>query len=734
MAGIVQQFRLLFDKTTAAATERATQESLDRSTNPEHAKKNLGEVKGVMADLRAEAIHLGEALLAAFAFHKIIGFFESAIKAAGENEHSMHQLETAVRNAGSSFEEMGPQIQASLDVLYEHSRFTRVELRAAFGNLVQLTGSVDKAMGAMATTVEFATGRNLDLGTAATLVGRYLTGQENALTRYIGRTAEGVNVLERLRNTFRNAAENEMKSYEGRLLSITKAKNDLLVAIGELIIGDTALGGTVTNVADVIRGATRWVKAHHDEISHAIGKVAEFGAGLLNLAGRVLPYLGKAYQEAQVAIVAITAAWDASGEAFKLWGDTILERFGSLVNTLSIAADFLGIHAFDKIGQWGFNIAKSAKVGADAAKAQLQVIRDAAIRTAHDILNPPPTQIIAHRAAGPGVGAPLPTAAESEQAFRRAMEEHKAAAEMAAENLKMGIDIAANLKVLADEEEYFANIASDATKKAKDRNEALKEELKIRQEILDEQLREEAIREAIAGENNPAGRSQTEVMAGVRAHLGPMPNEGESEQKLADIKEYGKVMGTILDGIDNDATKVAENIYDAFYNSLNHITLSFKGLAQAVAGIFKGTAKAILRELQEEAKGEAIHDAAAAIQQFAWGLARSAVGDAAGASLHFASAKTFALSALEWGGAALAEGALLGGQGAGGGGHGAGISGGAGARDTTGVNAVRGTLNIYLDGVDPLNPRHQELIGEAKKRYDEVGGPNVIYHPGRRSA
>jgi hypothetical protein len=130
------------------------------------------------------------------------------------------------------------------------------------------------------------------------------------------------------------------------------------------------------------------------------------------------------------------------------------------------------------------------------------------------------------------------------------------------------------------------------------------------------------------------------------------------------------------------------------------------------------------------AKGQAIHDAAAAIQQFAWGLARSAVGDAAGATLHYAAAKTFALSALEWGGAALAEGALLGGQGGGGGGS---LTSGSG-NDTSKSDPAKGTIHIYVDGVDPLNPRHQELIGEAGKRFGDTGGYNVVYHPGRRSA
>jgi predicted anti-sigma-YlaC factor YlaD len=733
---VVQMFRLLFDRATANATEKAAQESLAKGTDPKRAKENLTQVKSLMKDLEHGAIHLGEALLAAFAFHKILGFFEASIHAAAENEHSMHQLETAVTNAGGSFEKMEPQINANLNALYSHSRFTRVELRASLGSLIQLTGDVGKSMAVMSTVVEFATGRNLDLGTAATLVGRYLTGNTNALTRYIGKTAEGINVMDRLAKTFKNAAENEMKSYEGRLLSITKAKNDLLVAVGELIVGDTALGGTTTNVSDLIKAATGWVKAHHTELSQAIGRIIEFGAGLMHLAGTVLPYLGRAYQEAQVAIVALTALWEAAGEAAKLMADKVEGAFGDMISNLVVVANYFDIHTFDAVGNWGARIASEAKKGAEAAKQELKDIKDAAVQTAHDILNPPATQAIGHRGLGVGDTGPLPGAVPDpdklEKEFEKLMAEHRAAAEMAQENIKLGIAVMDNMKVLADEEAFFGKIANDSTKTAKDRNAALREQYRIQQEILDQKFAEEQQAEFMAGTHNPYAPPTSQ--ARIRATLGPGAHEGDSEQKLADIEDYGKVIGTLLDGIDNNATKVAENIYDVFYKNLNHVTLSFKGLAGAVAGIFKGTAKAILQELQEEAKGQAIHDAAAAIQQFAWGLARSAVGDAAGATLHYASAKTFALSALEWGGAALAEGALLGGVGGGGAGGGPGSLAAGTGTNTQDVNAQKGTINVYLDGVDPLNPRHQELVGEANRRFNETGGLKVVYHPGRHSA
>jgi predicted anti-sigma-YlaC factor YlaD len=733
---VVQMFRLLFDRATATATEKAAQEALAKGTDPKRAKENLTQVQSLMKELEHGAIRLGEAFLAAFAFHKILGFFEESIKAAAENEHSMHQLETAVTNAGGSFEKMEPQINGNLNALYNHSRFTRVELRAALGSLIQLTGDVGKSMAVMGTTVEFATGRNLDLSTAATLVGRYLTGNTNALTRYIGKTAEGVNVMDRLAKTFKNAAENEMKSYEGRILSITKAKNDLLVAVGELIIGDTALGGTITNVSDLIKAGTAWVKAHHTELSQAIGKVIEFGSGLLHLAGIVLPYVGRAYQEAQVAIVALTALWEAAGQAARLMADNVEGAFGDMISNLVVIADYFNIHTFDAVGNWGARIASEAKKGAAAAKQELTDIKNAAIQAAHDILNPPATQALTHKEPGATDTGPLPTAAADrdklEREFEKLMAEHRATAEMAQENIKLGIAVADNMRALAEEEAFFGKIANDSTKTAKDRNAALREQYRIQQEILDQKFAEEQQAEFMAGTHNPYAPPTSQ--ARIRATLGPGANEGDSEQRLADIEDYGKVIGTLLDGIDNNATKVAENIYDVFYKNLNHVTLSFKGLAGAVAGIFKGTAKAILQELQEEAKGQAIHDAAAAIQQFAWGLARSAVGDAAGATLHYASAKTFALSALEWGGAALAEGALLGGAGGGGAGGGPGSLAAGTGTNTQDVNAQKGTINVYLDGVDPLNPRHQELVGEANRRFNETGGLKVVYHPGRHSA
>jgi hypothetical protein len=730
----VQMFRLLYDRTAAAQTEKEAQETLSKGTDPKKAKANLHEVKGVVGELHHELVKLGEAFVAAFSIHKIIGFFEASVHAAAENEHSMHQLETAVHNAGSSFEQMEPAINANLEALYNHSRFTRVELRAAFGNLVQLTGSVDKAMRSMGVTVDFATGRNIELGQAATLVGRYLTGNTNALTRYIGKTAEGVNVMERLQKTFADAAANEMKSYEGRILTITKAKNDLLVTIGELIIGDTSLGGSMTNVADAIKSATQWVKNNRAELGSFISAIATAVTWLGKLAGVLTYDLGQAFKGAQILIIGLVegiqelpARWDLALASTK-------QILGGWIDDVSGLLDKLGIHTLDNIGA---RMQAQSKVVIANARKEIGDLQDALDKTTEDILNPSEGPLLKHKTEAGGGGGPLPTAAPDpkklEHEFDLLMQQHKAEAEMANENILLGRDVQSNMAVLAAQEEFFRQTSEDSTKTMKQRNDALREQLAIQKDIIDEQAREEALREFFAGENNVQLKSESQIQAGIRSHLGPGPNEGVSDQKMADIQEYGKVIGTILDGIDEDASRVAESIYDAFYNSLNHLTLSFKGLGQAVAGIFKGTAKAILAELQAEAKGQAIHDAAAAIQQLAWGLARSAVGDAAGAALHYESAKTFALSALEWGGAALAEGALLGGQGGGSGGGAGSLTSGTGGNTKAGEPA-RGQIHIYLDGVDPLNPRHQELIGEANKRFGDTGGYDVIYHPGRRSA
>jgi hypothetical protein len=62
-------------------------------------------------------------------------------------------------------------------------------------------------------------------------------------------------------------------------------------------------------------------------------------------------------------------------------------------------------------------------------------------------------------------------------------------------------------------------------------------------------------------------------------------------------------------------------------------------------------------------------------------------------------------------------------------------SAGSSARDVGGTNAQNAQptniVNVYVDGVDPKNPRHQQLVGDTTREYMERTGQQVFINPRR---
>jgi hypothetical protein len=788
---VVQMFRMLYDRTAAAQTEKEAQATLAKGTDPKKAQANIKEVGSSLNELKDIAKRVGEAIIAAFAIEKIREFFTKAIEAAAEYEHSMHRVQVAVENAGASFEAMRPQIQGNIDALAAHSRFTRTELLGALGTLITITGDVNKSMNVMQVVTDLSVQAQLDLGKSAQLVARYLTGQDNALSRYIGRLKEGENGIDHLRQRMGGAAEHEMNSYEGRLISITKAKQDLLRTVGELILGETNFGQTLGATQNIFTSLTKVVLDNKeaiitvvDAVVNLIGTFARLTIeampavveGFGHILKALLPFVDEvkvlgswwellntpinsasdfvqALKEHETRVKSIHSEWQATADAI----DQATRNMKPLNEAQKAAAD----HTSEMAAAFGGNKGegKPVRIVSDRDpnkieaeyKRKISVLAEAAaadetftdaekqLRNMQADLRQQLGQTNLSEEERIRLGQHLVMVTDAiEKGEAKLMERSKLRLLAIEADMDAGRATQGMLEALGTEEKRLQAIIDDGTMTIKTRTDAQKElnEAIKKQADLEFQIEQQ---QQFMNPKQPNPYTRGPTAESIRAQMGPNgigereDSEGRTPQQIADIEEYGKVIGVLLDGIDENATKVAESIYDAFYNSLNHITLSFKGLGQAVAGILKGTAKAILKELQEEAKGQAIHDAAAAIQQLAWGLARSAVGDSAGAALHYASAKTYALSAAEWGGAALAEGALLGGSGTSSGGGAGSLTNGTGG-DTQANQPARGQIHIYLDGVDPLNPRHQELIGEANKRFGDTGGYDVIYHPGRRSA
>jgi TP901 family phage tail tape measure protein len=188
---------------------------------------------------------------------------------------------------------------------------------------------------------------------------------------------------------------------------------------------------------------------------------------------------------------------------------------------------------------------------------------------------------------------------------------------------------------------------------------------------------------------------------------------------LPDMRELEKQWMEANEHFIAGAEATAYGIESAFGDAFSALINEMDGLSAATEALFKGMGRAAAMGVAEIARVKARQALAEAVQLTATSFAALAVGNAKGAALAGKAAAKYAASAAMWSALAGSVAGLSAGGGRGGG------AGAAGAMSDTSVTQAGPDINIYLDGVDPSNPRHQALVGETYRMYQQRTGSNV---------
>lgn len=278
------------------------------------------------------------------------------------------QLRVAVENTGKSFEELEPQIKAT-DARMRGFGFTNEQTNSALTTLTRGLGSVSKAQALMGVAADLARSKNIDLGTAATLVMKASEGQTRALKQlgidlpvyaggaqatYVANLAlskaqQNLNFLLQKTPDAINPASKAHQSYEKAVLAVHDAQVKLQRTqdSGKTIID--ALTKKVHGSADAyghtLAGQIQVAKAKFDNLAEQIGKVlVPILTKLLEKTEAVVGWMGK-HKDIAVAVAgvvggifavavgvkavnAIAAFGDNAGKAISTlstWGTKIVE-------------------------------------------------------------------------------------------------------------------------------------------------------------------------------------------------------------------------------------------------------------------------------------------------------------------------------------------------------------------------------------------------------------------------
>lgn len=197
-----------------------------------------------------------------------------AIKAALDGERAHAQLASAVSNTGTSFQSVSPAVE-EMSKQFAKFGYENDQVEEALARLVQGTGNVQSSMREMGLVADFARGRNVDLATAATVVGKVMAGNVGALSRLgisakdaAGNTMSAAQALAMLHERFGGAAAAQADTYAGKLQAMNAEWHNMTEAVGN------ALLPVLANLAGGIANVVGWMDHHRELVLAVAGAVA----------------------------------------------------------------------------------------------------------------------------------------------------------------------------------------------------------------------------------------------------------------------------------------------------------------------------------------------------------------------------------------------------------------------------------------------------------------------------
>lgn len=206
--------------------------------------------------------------------------FKSAVERSREAERAMRDLALAVTNAGGDFAKLRPSVDDTIDRLARLTKFTDDDLTAALASMVQLTGNVAGSMANLSVAADLAVARHMELGQAADLVARVMTGQTKALREVGIVTNDAAEGLQLLQQRFGGAAANEMTAFERGLNLVNKGWDRFLDALGNSITGAKGSQGALGALADMLASVAHWIEQNEGAIQGFVTGVWSLAVGI----------------------------------------------------------------------------------------------------------------------------------------------------------------------------------------------------------------------------------------------------------------------------------------------------------------------------------------------------------------------------------------------------------------------------------------------------------------------
>ncbi len=206
-------------------------------TLKDEASKALDGIKERFHGVGVAAAALGTVALAGVAALGK-GLYDAA-QAAAEEEVGIAKLGAAVKASGADWDVASSAIEDTIAALRRKTALDDGEAREAVARLTMTTGEYTEALQLLPLALDLATAKNMDLNSAAELVGRVAEGNTGILSRYgivLEEGASATDALRAMQEKFGGQAEAFGATYAGQQARLQGALGDLKETIGTLVL------------------------------------------------------------------------------------------------------------------------------------------------------------------------------------------------------------------------------------------------------------------------------------------------------------------------------------------------------------------------------------------------------------------------------------------------------------------------------------------------------------------
>ena len=133
----------------------------------------LFSIKGMMASVTA-----------AVAGFSVGALFKAAVQQAAEFETNLSRLRLTIGNLGGDFGKLRPSIDAAIGSLAKSTTFKDDDLLAGLETLMRVSGDVKGSLQNIGLAADVSRAKQIDLGTAAELVGKVMVGETAMLKKF----------------------------------------------------------------------------------------------------------------------------------------------------------------------------------------------------------------------------------------------------------------------------------------------------------------------------------------------------------------------------------------------------------------------------------------------------------------------------------------------------------------------------------------------------------------------